>query len=158
MFNKTSFKFIGGFTGIIALALVVWYVAAYLSPEARQERDVLEYFADLEEQYENDTYGGKTPEETLALFIQALESGDIELASKYFVPDRQEEQLKYLNEIKIADNTKVFVEELSSPYEKRDFNGQGNYFVFFFDDPQGNGSMQVSIAQIPSGVWKILDL
>ena len=31
----------------------------------------------------NDTYGGKTPEETLDLYIKALKAGDIELASKY---------------------------------------------------------------------------
>ncbi len=32
-----------------------------------------------------DTYGGKTPEETLGMFIDALKKGDVELASKYFV-------------------------------------------------------------------------
>jgi len=32
-----------------------------------------------------DTYGGKTPEETLNLFIEALKKEDLELASKYFV-------------------------------------------------------------------------
>ena len=31
-----------------------------------------------------DTYGGKTPQETLDMFISAVEKGDYELASKYF--------------------------------------------------------------------------
>jgi hypothetical protein len=35
----------------------------------------------------NDTYGDKTPEETLSLFVVALKAGDMELASKYFMLD-----------------------------------------------------------------------
>ncbi len=34
-----------------------------------------------------DTYGGKTPEETLQMLIEALRKEDIELASKYFMLD-----------------------------------------------------------------------
>jgi len=33
------------------------------------------------------TYGGKTPAETMELLISALKEGDMELASKYFMPD-----------------------------------------------------------------------
>lgn len=44
----------------------------------------------MEELYRNDKYGGKTPEETFDMFIAALEKGDVELASKYFVLDKQE--------------------------------------------------------------------
>ena len=36
-----------------------------------------------------DTYGGKTPQETLELFIAAVEKGDYELASRYFVKSKQ---------------------------------------------------------------------
>ena len=43
-----------------------------------------------EEPYRNDKYGGKTPEETFDMFIAALEEGDVELASKYFVIKKQE--------------------------------------------------------------------
>jgi hypothetical protein len=55
--------------------------------EKKQER----YLADIEvqkakilEAQKNDTFGGKTPEETLDLYITALKSGDIDLASKYY--------------------------------------------------------------------------
>jgi len=73
---------IGGF--------VVW--TSYLSPEAKSERETrLNYekatkaLSDFETAMKNDTYGGKTPQETLDMFIDALKKGDIELASKYFV-------------------------------------------------------------------------
>ncbi|MEK7143610.1 MAG: hypothetical protein AAB756_02155, partial [Patescibacteria group bacterium] len=44
------------------------------------------YYKNLDEVYKKDTYGGATPEETLALFIDALKKGDTDLAAKYFVP------------------------------------------------------------------------
>ncbi len=50
----------------------------------------------LEELYRNDKYGGKTPEETFDMFIAALEKGDVELASKYFVIDKQNSWLRSL--------------------------------------------------------------
>ena len=50
--------------------------------------------SDLERPYKTDTYGGKTPEEAFDMFLAALKSGDVDLASKYFEPDRQVEKLK----------------------------------------------------------------
>ena len=42
----------------------------------------------LKKLYENDHYGGKTPEETLALFVEALKKKDYKLAAKYYVPEK----------------------------------------------------------------------
>ncbi|MFC1751720.1 hypothetical protein ACFLY5_01075, partial [Patescibacteria group bacterium] len=49
------------------------------------------------EEKNNDTVGGATPQETLDMFISAVEAGDYEMASKYFVLERQEEELESLN-------------------------------------------------------------
>ena len=79
------------FLAIILLigGFVVW--TNYLSPQAKSERETrLNYekatkaLSDFETAMKNDTYGGKTPQETLEMFIDALKKGDIELASKYF--------------------------------------------------------------------------
>ena len=50
--------------------------------------------AALEAQYKNDPYGGATPEETLKLFIEALEKKDYTLASNYFVPEERTKNLE----------------------------------------------------------------
>lgn len=42
----------------------------------------------LEQPYKDDIYGGKTPEETWGMFLDALKRGDIELASKYYAVGR----------------------------------------------------------------------
>lgn len=78
---------------LIIVLVFAWMVyKAYLSPEARRSREMQENFdraieiqEQLEQQAKADIYGGKTPEQTLVLFVEALRNEDIELASKYFV-------------------------------------------------------------------------
>lgn len=162
MFNQTSKKFIGGFVGIIVLGLLVWYASAYLSPEARQarqEREALQYIVDLEEQYENDTYGGETPEETLALFIQALENEDIELASKYFLPEDREEML---SDLEIAQQQQGDLSGVISRIKGLDrTTGEHNMSetAFFIAVGQDNVvKHQVVLKKNQNGVWKITEL
>jgi len=52
---------------------------------------------------EADTYGGTTPQETLQIFIDAVEAGDYELASRYFVVEKQGEWESNLQEVKNID-------------------------------------------------------
>jgi hypothetical protein len=47
-----------------------------------------------------DKYGGKTPEETYAMFVEALKKEDIDLAVKYFVKEEQSEYKKMFEDIK----------------------------------------------------------
>ena len=51
-----------------------------------------------------DTYGGSTPEETFAMFLDALRAGNTDLASKYFVLSKQEEYAGYLKAVEDDGN------------------------------------------------------
>ncbi len=64
--------------------------------------------------YAEDTYGGATPEETLQLFIDALKAGDIELASKYYIPEKQGEVFVKLEEGKLRGTTGGYVQIIES--------------------------------------------
>ena len=81
---------------LVAIILVVFFGleiwSSYFSQAGRQSRELqanYQKYLNVQNKYEAamkaDTYGGKTPEETLGMFIDALKKGDIELASKYFV-------------------------------------------------------------------------
>jgi len=91
---KSAFwRFVGGALALTIAAVGVLYLVGYIryrrSPEYRVEQGLKE----LERQYREDKYGGDTPEETLRLFIDALKKGDVELASRYFVVEKQEDKL-----------------------------------------------------------------
>ncbi len=57
----------------------------------------------IEEALKADTYGGKTPEQTLQMFIEALKKEDIELASKYFSLETNIQDKDYLTRNKIIN-------------------------------------------------------
>ena len=54
------------------------------------------------ENNKNDQYGGKTPQETVELFVQAVEQGDLETASKYYF--FQDDMLKTLQNSQASTN------------------------------------------------------
>lgn len=81
----------------------------------RYEQALQEYTDEMKAKYTADTDGGKTPEETIDLFIETLKTGDIEKASKYYVLEKQEEALSDLKDelVKYGDlhlSTEYFVE------------------------------------------------
>lgn len=98
-----------------------------------------------------DTVGGKTPEETLRLYIEAVDRGDYKLASKYFVIEGQEKELEALSRFKgskVAAIQNLLKQTLSS---KGEFSI--NHLEFFIDRP-----IFVHLIKYPSGNWKILEI
>lgn len=65
-----------------------------------------------EKPYREDTYGGKTPEETYDMFLAALRKGDTTLASKYFVMGEQKKWKKTLEQYNSQNILTNFVNEL----------------------------------------------
>lgn len=60
----------------------------------------------------NDEYGGKTPEETYEMFIAALRAGDIDLASKYFIFDKQEKKRQEFQAMKMKEELGEYINKL----------------------------------------------
>ena len=146
----------GGFLAIIALSLAILYITqTYFSPEKQAERRL----ADLERRYAEDTYGGKTPEETLELFIDALKAGDIELASKYFLIGEQEEWRKKIETINNNGYLESMIRDLERPKNKYPLiDGEDNRFIFEIKNDDNQLALQIDIARGPNGIWKIVDM
>ncbi len=113
--------------------------------------------AALEARYQADTDGGKTPKETLELFIAALEKEDFELASRYFVLTKQEEWREKLAKGKEKNNLPWFVDELKIINKKlvnrdptNELNGSKDFGV--------SNEMLVTFIKYPQGVWKIKEI
>lgn len=98
--------------GVIIVIILCFWVADF-SPKIYQRWSQQRYVNKLETlktEYKNDQYGGATPEETLKLFIKAFQTGDLELASKYFIPEKREEYLaKMQNWVKLGKGEEIMI-------------------------------------------------
>ncbi len=75
--------------GILLLGMLV-YLGARIIPNLIAQKSLSELKANLL----NDDNGGATPVETIRLFKTALETGDLKIASKYFIYEKQEKILQ----------------------------------------------------------------
>ncbi len=162
-------KFLIPFLVIIALVVGGYFAwVSYLSPEAKQAREMqanydryFEYQKNLEETMRADTYGGKTPEETLNLFIEALRKEDIDLAFQYFILKENGERDPKWKEglIKTRDTGKL--QEVANLLAKAKPSGPAieGYYGFIVEDNQGEvtANIELRLNQY-SGVWKIESL
>lgn len=93
--NVRLFRFFGIFLAIMFLVGSGYFIwNRFFDESARANRflnEQVEIYEKAEKAYVEamtaDTYGGKTPQETLDMFVDALKKGDVELASKYFLLD-----------------------------------------------------------------------
>src|SRR3989344_2754602 len=96
-----------GWGGILVLAVVAVVVVAGLLnlggiiDKVQGKLEAWKYqrlVSKMQAPYKNDKYGGKTPEETFDLFLDALRREDVDLASRYFVIPKQDNWGKALQE------------------------------------------------------------
>jgi len=124
-----SKKFLIG-AGIVVMVFVV-FGFGYPVYEEWKGRKGVENLAKALKQLEEDdykaamadTYGGKTPQETLQMYIDAVEKGDYELASKYFIGDKQNEELKSSNEMSKGEVVK-YLSILKKSISRFDIDGR----------------------------------
>ena len=100
-----------GLTFVIVFGVLIWVGnnTEKLNEKIRDwqsqkyEQALQKYIDEMRARYAADTDGGKTLEETIDLFINALKAGDIEKASKYYVLEKQEEELNFLRKISMEN-------------------------------------------------------
>lgn len=190
-FNFVKTKKFLMWAGIVVLAILVLGFGYPIYNEWKGRKGV-ENLANALKQFEiddykaamADTYGGKTPQETLQMYIDAVEKGDYELASKYFIGDRQKEELKSLinapkeninNILGILRKTEIvdLHEQLSKMYDKENkeydlSESKEDYIKRLFEvwnyaekawmetDVDGY-DFSVRFKKYPNGIWKIVD-
>ncbi|MBI2024720.1 MAG: hypothetical protein HYT03_01330 [Candidatus Harrisonbacteria bacterium] len=159
MEKNSYFKFVAVFLVIIALGVGGYFIFRGENQTEKAERGFRQY----EEAMRADTYGGKTPQETLDLFIEALRAEDIELASKYFLYDDNLSKQKWvdrLNEIKNKGLLEIMAndietrakEDVKNKISENDFK-----FVLYADNEQVGARIDMQFNTY-SGVWKIESL
>ena len=98
-----------------------------------------------------DTYGGKTPQETLHLYIEAVEKGDYELASKYFIGDYQQKELESLRNSPRENIENVI--SLLKQTVKNEGSFSSDKSVYVIPKP-----LLVDFNLYPNCIWKIIEI
>ncbi len=140
--KRVASKKIKKWIKIILLAAIVVFLLSFLLNKnfwdgvimAVKTNVFLNNIEKKEKAYSEDSYGGKTPEETYQLFLSALKKKDIELASKYFVLDKQERYKKALNEVDQNGMWDLMMEDLLQTNIKKRLVGENSYVLEIFND------------------------
>ena len=159
--KNAYWKFVLAFIGVI-IAVFLLYIIGFWIAKTYQDwrhRKNLDNLVEAMKQAEADdyaramadTYGSTTPQGTLKMYIDAVQKGDYELASKYFIGDYQQRELESLRAATKEDLShilKLLKEDLSSPGS-------------FSTDKKGFLIEKPLIADFkiyPNGIWKIIEI
>ena len=140
--------------GIILAALILsvigWQYWQYTqSPYYKQMKAVKMIEA---QQKESDKWGGKTPEETVGLFTEAVKKGDFELASKYGRPEIKSE----LEKMKADGQINLLISALENGELEENPGFGGNSFDLRIKE--GNEKYWVlSLYKSEGDTWKIVE-
>lgn len=168
-FSKSYLGHISAFLGLIVLVGGGYFVwDGYFSEGAKYSRQVEENMKKYNEWEVNyikamteDVYGGKTPQETLNMFIEALKKEDVDLASKYFllnsVGQVDQKWVDGLNKTKEAGKLSDIAKELETASPAGSV--MKDYFGFEIRSNKGDLLSDINMQLNNfSGVWKIESL
>lgn len=156
--RKGFLKFAIAFVAILLLGYVAFVIAYNVQhwdqiQFNKASEEAVEQWLDV---YRNDKAGGKTPDETIDLFIAALEAGDVELATSYFMPDdygNRDEEGKMMQEVYDNGDFPRLANIMKNRVIDRDGIIGEKFYSFNFrenGEPAGGVSLQFN-----GNVWKI---
>src|SRR3989344_8825646 len=151
-------KFFTSAAALLAIILTVaggyWVWNGFFSEAGKARRLVneqVEFYEKAEKAYVEamtaDTYGGKTPQETLDLFVSALEKEDIDLASKYFLLDEnlsREKWVVYLQGVKERNLLATMARDIKYKTEAGNLNSD-NEFCYILRNNDGTVGIQIDL-------------
>lgn len=126
-------------------------------PDVSSAKEYGRYYEALKRAYAEDQYGGTTPEETLQLFIDALKAGDVELASKYFVVEKQGEIKKELEVGRQNNNLGFLIGDLEKEKKGIQISDAEYRFRTFDENNVAEFSFDL-VLNTETSKWKILEL
>lgn len=103
--------------------------------------------------------GGKTPQETLNLFIKTLEKNDLISAIKYFIPENREIESEDLEKLYKANILGDLIKELKNIKNGKMINN-GHYIFEVSDssDPSAQAILEIEMIKNKNGFWKIVSI
>lgn len=147
---------IGGFIGIFVVVIgILWGI--YYYQQWQGERAVTALNAYLQEQSDAaiqaamaDTYGWSTPQETLRMYIDAVEKGDYGLASKYFIESKREVELTSLQNSS-QENITQTISEIKTSANGGEYDAEKNTYIAL-------SPVFIKLVKYPNNIWKLVEI
>ena len=147
--RKKKLIWAGIILAVLILSVIGWQYWQYTHSTYYQQMKAVK---ELEKLYADDTMGGKTPEETLALFLDAVKKEDFELARQYAIYDGREDLKKLLISIKEKGQITEFIIAYSQAIKEK---GAGTDIQFsVYED--GKEISNIGLSKDLKGIWKII--
>ena len=139
---------------IVAVALIYFSSDIFLTSGQKRVRDLVSRMEQAKTaEYDRamaDTFGGKTPQETLQMYIAAVEKGDYELASKYFIDTKRDEELKSFHGATGKQIEEYLVQVRKAQEEEGEYY-KDKYFTIYTP-------ILIDLIRYPNEVWKIVEI
>lgn len=142
--------------GLASSILLIWVCcAAYFTWKGYIfEKKIEEFQAALSKPYRDDVYGGQTPQETWDLFLSALHKNDIDLASKYFVLEKQV-SWKHIIEDTIREKGTIDIASLQNIKFDSQTENTAYYYRLINENGKQINSSVIFILNPYNKIWKI---
>ncbi len=141
--------------GVILVALILsvvsWQYWQYIHSTYYQQMKGIKLFEKMVK--ESDKWGGKTPEETVALFHDAIKKDNFELASKY---GNREEILPVLEKMKNEGKIDSLIKDLEIA-ELKENSGFGGDSMYLIIKENNKEYWLLSLYKSEGGTWKIVE-
>ncbi len=144
--------------GVLVVPEKEWFES-----QTQFNKKLVDLFDRLEEMKAQDDFGGETPQETFDAFVEALKAGDTDLASRYFVFNKQEQMAEELAIGKENGNLDLLIGDLERVIDGRFYFGRDDKYEFVVIGNSGewNGIVEFSynlVRNPDTKVWKIESL
>ena len=147
--RKKKLIWAGAVLVVLILAVLGWQYWQYTHSMYYQQ---MKYVKELEKiAKESDKWGGKTPEETVRLFTEAVKKSDFDLASKY---GRPEEIKTDLERIKNDGNIDLLIKDLEAGVVEE--GELGSRYADLMVEESGKKYTVLSMYKSDGGTWKIV--
>lgn len=146
---------------VLILAVFGWQYWQYIQSPYYQQMKAVKEIEKMAK--ESDKWGGKTPEETVRLFTEAIKKGDFELAAKYGPIELGDPLIKNpetikteLEKMKSEGKIEQLVKDLETAKleENEGFNGNSFDLVIYENNKK---YWLLSLGKSENDIWKIVE-
>ncbi|MFH1990454.1 MAG: hypothetical protein ABIJ19_01185 [Patescibacteria group bacterium] len=150
--NRKKLIIVGVILAVLILSVIGWQYWQYTQTPYYKQMQTVKTLENMVK--ESDKWGGKTPEETVALFTDAVKKGDFDLASRYGNPEVIKPALE---KIKNDGNIDLLIKDLENGTLEESPGFGGLYVDLIIKESDEPKYSVLTTRKSDGGTWKIVE-